>query len=87
MPGLCAFRPWRRITATFLLAGIAEPLRDNGEILRIIENFLINAEPVAKTITRGIIPWDTARMDFGSRCLPGNEDRGALVCDKDWTGA
>lgn len=76
-PGRSALSPRRQVPSPNVLAGEAEAHRQNGEIARVIELALRDAEPAAQPVAGRIREWPAAGVNPCSGSLARDQDAGA----------
>jgi len=69
-PSRRALEPWRKIAGA-ARTGKAKAHGHQGELLRIVEYFPRHAQPLAQTVSAGVVEGHTGLMDFSPRCLSG----------------
>lgn len=71
VPKRGAFRPrWKVARLSF--ARVAESHRNQSDLPRVIECFLVYPQPVPKVVSAFIVPRNARSMDLGTRSLPNN---------------
>ena len=77
MPLRRAFRARRQIAA-FPAPRVTQPHGHNRHLVRVVERFRADLQPVAQPFTGRIIPGDTGFMNTRPRRLPHDQQPGAL---------